>query len=72
MNGWKKVYASQSIIDAELIKNELLSHEISAVVINKKDSNYLFGYCEVYVAEHDENLANVVIEHLQTNESNDI
>lgn len=62
MNNWSKVFSSNNIFRAELAKNELLSHEIQAVVLNKKDSNYLLGYCEVYVPNEHLNIANVIID----------
>lgn len=59
---WTKVFESRNAIQAELVKNELLSNEINSVVLNKQDRNYLFGYHEVLVQEEQAALAKVIIE----------
>ncbi len=38
---------------AELLKGLLTENEINAVIINKKDSAYLFGEVELYVTTND-------------------
>lgn len=38
---------------AELLKGLLVENEINAVIINKKDSAYLFGEVELYVTIND-------------------
>ena len=62
MENWTKVFTTNNIFAAELTKNELLSHDIQAVVVNKKDSNYLLGYCEVFVPNKNLEIAKVVID----------
>ncbi|MFU8844204.1 MAG: putative signal transducing protein [Bacteroidales bacterium] len=46
---WVKIYATSDVYKAELLKGLLIENEISAVVINKKDSAYLIGEAELYV-----------------------
>lgn len=46
---WEKVYATSFQHRAEIVCEYLQQEGIAAVVVNKKDSSYLFGKCEVYV-----------------------
>ena len=48
-SNWVKLYTSSVAYKAELIKGYLIDNDIPAVVVNKKDSSYLFGELEVYV-----------------------
>jgi len=48
-----KIYSTSAIYKAELIKGLLLENDIQAVIVNKKDSSYLFGELEVYVLNDD-------------------
>jgi hypothetical protein len=50
---WVKIYSTSAIYKAELIKGLLLENDIQAVIVNKKDSSYLFGELEVYVLNDD-------------------
>ncbi|AFK04251.1 hypothetical protein Emtol_3118 [Emticicia oligotrophica DSM 17448] len=68
MANWIKVFETKNIFEAELLKNELLTHEIMAVVLNKRDSNYLIGYCEVQVPEEQQSIAKVVIDIFNQND----
>lgn len=68
MSQWKCVHKTPDAIKAELLKNELLTNDISAVVINKKDSNYLFGYYEIHTPESQENIAKVVLDLFNQND----
>ena len=64
MNNWKKIYESTSPIRAQLAKAYLVEeHQIEAVVLNKQDSSYLFGFCEVYVQMQDAVLAKFLLEN---------
>ncbi|GAB3256540.1 hypothetical protein GCM10027347_18410 [Larkinella harenae] len=56
---WEKVLVTPAIHRAELAKVLLAEHAINAVVVNKKDSNYLLGNCEVYVQAEDADLARI-------------
>ena len=50
---WVNIYTTTVIYKAELLKGLLEENEINAVIINKKDSAYLFGDVELYVASND-------------------
>jgi transcription termination factor Rho len=53
MNNWQKVYATTNPYQAEIVKGVLEAHALSAVILNKKDTSYHFGICEVYVSADD-------------------
>jgi Putative prokaryotic signal transducing protein len=64
MTDWKKIYESTSTIKAQLAKAYLMDeHQIEAVVLNKQDSSYLFGLCEVHVPLKDAVLAKFLLEN---------
>jgi hypothetical protein len=46
---WMKVYSSNNLWQAELMKGLLADHDIQSIIVNKKDSAYLFGEIELYV-----------------------
>jgi hypothetical protein len=46
---WEKVYASTYDHKVEIVKAVLEDSDIRSVVVNKKDSFYLFGEIELYV-----------------------
>jgi len=46
---WIKIYETGTPYKAEMIKGLLEENDIDAVIINKKDSAYLFGELEVFV-----------------------
>jgi hypothetical protein len=50
---WVKIYSTSAMYKAELLKGLLTENEINAVIINKKDSAYLFGEVELYVTTND-------------------
>ena len=61
---WKKIYETQSPIKAQLAKAFLFDeHQIEAVIMNKQDSSYLFGLCEVHVPMQDAVLAKFLLEN---------
>ena len=68
MTNWVKVFETKNVFKAELLKNELLTHEIMGVVLNKQDSNYLIGYYEIQVPDHQESIAKVVIDIFNQND----
>ncbi len=51
--GWTLVYSSSQLFEIEILKSMLLEHDIQSVIINKKDSFYLFGDVELYVKVED-------------------
>ena len=46
---WIAAYSTLNLQHAELAKQLLFDHGITAVVLNKQDSNYLFGHIELMV-----------------------
>ena len=50
---WVKIYTTEVNYEAELLKGLLFENEIDAIIINKKDSSYLFGELELYVQADD-------------------
>ncbi|PLK43070.1 putative signal transducing protein [Emticicia sp. TH156] len=68
MANWIKVFESPNVYRAEMLKNELLNKEIAAVVLNKKDRNYLLGWCEVHVQEYQEEAAKEIIDIFNQND----
>jgi hypothetical protein len=50
---WIKIHTTNDNYKAELLKGLLLENNIEAVIINKKDSSYLFGELELYVNSRD-------------------
>lgn len=53
MKGWQKVFSTEHSYRANIVKSVLEDHEMTAVVMDKKDSSYHFGSYEVYVtSEH--------------------
>ena len=58
MENWKCIFIADQEYQAELVRGYLISENIEAAIINKKDFAYAFlGYVEVYVQPEDENLA---------------
>lgn len=45
---WQEVFSTSHVWQAEMAKQILEENEITAVVINRKDSSYLFGEVAVY------------------------
>jgi len=50
MSDWQKVYQDNLEYRAEIVRAVLEDQELQPVLVNKKDSNYQFGYYEVQVA----------------------
>jgi len=65
-NEWVKVYVVGNIPKAEMIKGMLHEQGIECSIMNKKDSELLFGDIELYVQQKDEITAKKLInEHNQ-------
>lgn len=62
-SNWVNVYSTNLEYKAEIMKALLEEEDIQAILINKKDSAYLFGDIELYV--HSDNVikANRIITH---------
>lgn len=56
-SNWTKIKVYNQAFEAEIVKNMLIENNIPAVVLNKKDSSYLFGVVELYVEQENANKA---------------
>ena len=61
MNGWTVVYSDGFPPAVELRRAMLDEHQIPAVVLNKRDSSYLFGFVELLVQDDDVERAQTII-----------
>ncbi len=59
--GWTKVFRTDKPYQADIVSNILNENNIKSVVINKKDSMYLFGFIEVYVEDENKDVAIEII-----------
>ncbi len=66
-DSWIQAYSSGIRHLAEMAKQMLLDNDIPAVIVNKKDSSYLFGEIEVYVKREDIIKAKYYIEQFEKN-----
>jgi len=66
---WKILKKSNQFFELNLLKDILLKNNIFSVIMNKKDSTYLFGNIELLVKEDDYYKANEI---LNKNGSRDI
>ncbi len=48
-DNWKKVYSNTLQHKVEIVQAVLKDQDIASVIMNKKDSAYLFGEIELYV-----------------------
>lgn len=54
MATWETVYKSENSVRAEIVKNVLMGRDITAIIVNKRDSSYnTFGFFEVKVLNED-------------------
>ena len=60
-NDFIKVYGAAKLYEAELIVGLLACDNIEATINNKRDSQYLFGEVEIYVAAADAEKAKEII-----------
>jgi hypothetical protein len=58
---WSVVFSTQDIFKAEIIRNILLTNNINAVLMNQKDSSYLFGTVKIYTKKKDIKKAQKII-----------
>lgn len=50
---WKNIYETSFEYKARIVQAVLKDHGIEGVIVNKKDSAYLFGEVELHVADED-------------------
>jgi hypothetical protein len=48
-DNWVKIYSSVYIHKVEILQALLKEEEIESIILNKRDSTYLFGDIELYV-----------------------
>ena len=53
MDGWTCIYTTSFIHEAELVRWMLEENRITAIIVNKQDSAYLFGDIEIHVSNTD-------------------
>jgi len=58
---WQLVYTAKYEHNAQIVRAVLEDNEIQAIVLNKKDSAYLFGEVELYVKPDDVIRAKMII-----------
>lgn len=63
---WTSVYSSNKPWQAEIAKQVLNDHGIEAIVVNKQDSNYLFGEVEVYTQPEDVARAKELLKNIES------
>ena len=62
MASWQRVFKDRMEHRAGIVRDVLMDQEIEAVMVNKKDSLYGFGYFEVQVPANDVILAIKIIQ----------
>ncbi|AGA77798.1 putative signal transducing protein [Echinicola vietnamensis] len=62
MEKWQKVFESASLVRAEIVKGVLSEHDITAIVLNKKESVYqiIGSYHVMVVSEKAFEAANLI------------
>jgi hypothetical protein len=65
-NNWVIVHTVAQEYQAEIIKSILADNNIDCVIVNKKDSAYLFGEIEIYVDVEDAFIAKQSIMNLES------
>jgi hypothetical protein len=63
---WTQIYSSADTFHVEVLKGLLAENGIESVVVNKKDSAYLFGEAELYVNVEDAFRATQIISSSKT------
>jgi len=66
---WVKLFITADPLQAEITKQMLEEHGVSAVIINKQDSSYRFGQVELYVHESEESLARGLMAEMENGDS---
>lgn len=62
MNGWQVIYSDGFPPAVELRRAVLEENGIPAVILNKRDSSYLFGFVELLVQDEDAERARAVLQ----------
>lgn len=64
---WVKIYSDTKPYVLEILQGLLKDKEINSIIINQKDSMYLFGSLELYVKTEDAFEASQIIKNNQQN-----
>ena len=62
---WQEVFSTSHTWQAEMAKQILEENEITAVVVNRKDSSYLFGEVAVYTETENAERAKELLKDIQ-------
>jgi len=65
-NNWVSIHTVVQEYQAEMIKGMLAENDIDCVIVNKKDSAYLFGEIEIFVDMEDAFIAKQLILDLKS------
>jgi hypothetical protein len=65
-NNWVMIHTVSQEYEAEFIKGMLAENAIDCVIVNKKDSAYLFGEIEIFVDVEDAFIAKQFITNLKS------
>ena len=61
--GWINILTSTNYFQTQIIEGLLIENSIPVIIMNKKDSSYLFGNIELYVKKNDAKNAKRLIEN---------
>lgn len=62
---WQEVYSTSQPWQAEMAKQILEDNGVAAIVVNRKDSSYLFGEVAVYAERKNAEQAKQLLKDLQ-------
>ena len=65
-NNWVSIHTVVQEYQAEMIKGMLAENDIDCVIVNKKDSAFLFGEIEIFVDMEDAFIAKQLILDLKS------
>ena len=60
-DNWSVVYSYNVLYHVEILKSVLQDNDIESVIINRVDSNYLFGDIDLYVSNENLERAKEII-----------
>jgi hypothetical protein len=62
MNKWQRIFSTQNVAEASIIKGMLEENRVPVMLINKQDSSYLnFGEIELHVPSILQDLAKQLV-----------
>jgi hypothetical protein len=65
-DNWVKVFSSTQEYLVNIARDVLEDEGVDAVILNNKDSSYLFGECELYVKKEDALIALNLINKIES------